>query len=156
LPTALEWYRAALGTPDRNGAWGAEDCNLASREDAPDLTGSRPLCVSVSGAFDMVGNVWEWVEETIDEGSLDGRTLPPQGYIAGIDERGIPIATDEFAADQAYFDDYFWIESSGVRAMIRGGFWRSQTDGGQYTINAAVPPTFTGDAIGFRCARAVE
>lgn len=156
LPTNNEWYRAALGTPDKNGAWGPEDCNLASRADEPSETGSRPLCVSVSGAFDMVGNVWEWLEETVDEGVYRDAPLPPQGYIADIDETGVPISTTEASPDPAFFDDYFWLEPGGVRGMIRGGFWRSQTDGGQYSLNVSVAPSFTGDAIGFRCARATD
>ncbi len=156
LPTNSEWYRAALGTPDRAGTWGPEDCNLASRENSPSETGDRPLCVSVAGAFDMVGNVWEWLEETVDEGTYANEALPPQGYIAEIDAAGLPTRTEEAAPDAAYFDDYFWLEPTGVRGMIRGGFWRSQTDGGQYALNVSVPPSFTGDAIGFRCAKAIE
>lgn len=156
LPTNTEWYRAALGTPDRSGDWGPEDCNLASRDSVPDETGSRPLCVSVSGAFDMVGNVWEWLEETVDEGTYAGDTLPAQGYIAEIDDAGLPTRTEDVTPDPSFFDDYFWLEPTGVRGMIRGGFWRSQTDGGQYALNVSVPPSFTGDAIGFRCAKAVE
>lgn len=156
LPTNAEWYRAALGTPDKSGAWGPEDCNLASRDNVPAESGSRPLCQSVAGVFDMVGNVWEWIEETTNDGSLGETVLPPQGYITEIDERGVPRVTSDTAPDPAFFEDYFWNEPTGLRGMIRGGFWRSQTDGGQYTINAAIPPSFTGDAIGFRCARGTE
>jgi formylglycine-generating enzyme required for sulfatase activity len=104
----------------------------------------------------MVGNVWEWLEETVTEGAYENAPLPPQGYIADIDETGVPISTVEAVPDPAFFEDYFWLEPSGVRGMIRGGVWRSQTDGGQYALNVSVAPSFTGDAIGFRCARAVE
>ncbi len=156
LPTNNEWYRAALGTPDKNGAWGAEDCNVASRDNEPSGTGTRPLCVSVSGAFDMVGNVWERLEETVDAGMYDTTTLPPQGYITDIDTRGIPLSTDPSSPEDAFFDDYFWVEPTGVRGMIRGGYWRSQSDAGQYTVNVAITPSFTGEAIGFRCVKNTE
>src|SRR5262249_26609182 len=61
LPTNAEWQAAALGTPDPQGLPGAEDCNTFGS--ANDPTGSRANCVSDVGAFDMVGNVQEWVTE---------------------------------------------------------------------------------------------
>lgn len=62
LPTNAEWQAAALGTPD---PWPQDDpanqCNLSSPSIA--LTGSRSKCVSDVGAFDMVGNVIEFVAD---------------------------------------------------------------------------------------------
>ena len=62
LPSNAEWQAAALGTPD---PWPQDDpanqCNLSSPSIA--LTGARSKCVSDVGAFDMVGNVIEFVAD---------------------------------------------------------------------------------------------
>jgi hypothetical protein len=62
LPSNAEWQAAALGTPD---PWPQDDpamqCNLNSPTVA--LTGARSKCVSDVGAFDMVGNVIEFVAD---------------------------------------------------------------------------------------------
>jgi hypothetical protein len=66
LPTNAEWQAAALGTPDTGGADdGATTCYTDSDDTAagPIPTGSRAGCVSDVGAFDMVGNVLEWVAD---------------------------------------------------------------------------------------------
>src|SRR5205085_2914595 len=63
LPTNAEWQAAALGTPDPGSDNGLTDCNTTT--DALSLTGARSNCVSDVGAFDMVGNVWEWVADAV-------------------------------------------------------------------------------------------
>src|SRR5439155_21115990 len=63
LLSNVEWQAAALGTPDPGAAPGSEDCNTKSA--GTDLTGARAQCVSNVGAFDLVGNVWEWVAEWV-------------------------------------------------------------------------------------------
>src|SRR5262249_30867660 len=62
LLTSREWQGAAAGTPDPGVADdGATTC--VTTGDEPADTGSRPSCASVWGAFDMVGNVDEWVAD---------------------------------------------------------------------------------------------
>jgi len=62
LPSNAEWQAAALGTPD---PWPQDDpanqCNLNTP--SASLTGSRLKCVSDVGAYDMVGNVIEFVAD---------------------------------------------------------------------------------------------
>ncbi len=151
LPTNNEWYRAALGTPDKTG-WGREDCNLdnVSASD-PDKTGSRENCASPLGVYDMIGNVWEWQEETVTNGVYKNTPLPSQGYVVSIDSAGMPLETNIDTPDAALFDDYFWHDPTDARGILRGGYWKSETDGGQYAVNITVPPSFVGNAVGFRC-----
>jgi hypothetical protein len=63
LPSNVEWQAGAFGTPDAGANPGAQDCNTHSA--GPDLAGARTNCVSDAGAFDMVGNVSEWVAEWV-------------------------------------------------------------------------------------------
>jgi hypothetical protein len=157
LPTNAEWYRAALGTPDKNDGWSDEDCNVSSvREEGPEAAGERSLCASVSGAHDMIGNVWEWLEETVSDGRYVEEALPNEGYIADITSGGIPIQTDPAVPNESFFEDYFWLDGTNVRGMLRGGYWKSRSDAGQYALNVTVPPSFVGTAVGFRCVKDIE
>ena len=63
LPTNTEWQVGANGTPDPGPDNGTTDCDTAS--DGLSLTGARGSCVSARGAFDMVGNLAEWVADWV-------------------------------------------------------------------------------------------
>jgi formylglycine-generating enzyme required for sulfatase activity len=154
LPSSEEWYRAALGTPDKSQGWTKSDCNVADTDaSTPDKTGVQEQCVSPAGAFDMIGNVWEWVDGTVINGTLSGTTFPGEGYITGFDSRGFPYATNPDAPNPEFFDDYFWLDPTDARGILRGGYWKSKADAGQYSVNITVTPTFVGGAIGFRCVK---
>ena len=64
LPTWEQWWHAALGEAG-NLPWGTDTESMASRAnfglDGAAAVGSFPLGVSHVGAFDMAGNVREWL-----------------------------------------------------------------------------------------------
>ena len=71
LPSEAEWEKAARGTEGNLFPWGnnAADCSMANfaacvRATVP--VGSYPENVSPYGAYDMAGNVWEWVNDWWD------------------------------------------------------------------------------------------
>jgi len=154
LPTAKEWYLAALGTPDKSNDWTKDDCHLNKNwGKEPGLTGSGKNCQSSAGAFDMAGNVWEWVADTIFDGNFQNRPLPNQGYVWGVEENGFPFQTEKDNPSLDYNQDYFWIYPEGTRAIARGGYFQSETDGGIYSSYLVALPSNSSLATGFRCAK---
>jgi formylglycine-generating enzyme required for sulfatase activity len=147
LPTSEEWYEASLGSPDSQ-----DSCNTAGEFSK---TGAYSGCQSGVGVHDMVGNVWEFVDGLVLDGEFEGKQLPTEGYVAVVDERGLPSTTAS-EPELVYNNDYFWSEPEGQYALMRGGFYGSQDDGGVYAVHAKTAPTFASGAIGFRCAMSLS
>jgi formylglycine-generating enzyme required for sulfatase activity len=76
LPTNAEWQAAALGTPTDPRACSIRHYESATILSGDGTTGSSLSCFSDIGAYDMVGNLWEWVA---DWQWRDG-SPPPTGY----------------------------------------------------------------------------
>lgn len=122
LPTNAEWQAAALGTPDG-------PCITLSL--VPHVTGTAG-CVSDVGAFDMVGNLHEWVADWVPRslttcGSWGSFSDDPQ-CLAGALTNGAP------------------------GALIRGGGFGG-TSAGVFTVFGSVAPSSAVSTIGFRAAR---
>lgn len=142
LPENNEWYQAALATPD-NGTSCATTGGMRP-------AGEMSTCVSGVGAFDMVGNVWEWVMGEVENGQYNGGILPTEGYVADVYADGVASLTA--TTSQVIFNqDYFWSNPIGSYHMMRGGFFGSGDDAGVYAVHADIDSTFAGAAIGFRC-----
>ncbi len=140
LPSSDEWYRFALGTLP-------ETCVIDDTE--KQLTGT-PECIAPSGVHDAIGNVWEWVDESVNGNTFRERALPPEGYVTSVDASGVAI-TSETNPNALYGEDYMWSKGEGVFGMIRGGFFGSSKDAGLYAVNASVQTSFGSQGVGFRC-----
>lgn len=145
LPTNKEWYHIALGiNPDT--------CTIDGS--SAESTGAKSECVSGAGAYDVVGNVWEWVDGNVVGNEFEGRALPEEGYVTSVDANGVAITSGQ-NADDLYGKDYFWSKNEGVFGIIRGGFYGSNQDAGLYTMNASVLTSFASLGVGFRCVEDV-
>ncbi len=154
LPSNQEWLQASLGTPDLASAWSSADCQVDNNWDIqPGLGGEAKNCVSSYGVYDMIGNVWEWVEGVVEDGVFDGKELPEAGYIDSTNGKGLPGATNTNNPNPNYNNDYFWLKTKGLRGIVRGGYWNNKSDAGVYSLYAVTPPSSAEPGIGFRCVK---
>ena len=143
LPTNAEWQAGALGTPDPGTAGGEEDCNVGGEtfSGVIDVTGARPNCFSDSGAWDMVGNVAEWVADWV-----------PQSKDESSDEDCGPWTTTA-----GFNEDLHCLKpanATGPGALLRGGdFAGGSTGAGVFHVTGRASPHNRGTSFGFRAAR---
>ncbi len=125
LPTNQEWQAAALGTPD------GPPCNVSSGSVAN--TGSAAGCVSDVGAFDMVGNLHEWVADWV------------------------PLSTVCPGWGGGFSDDFMCLAGAsttdGPGALFRGGDFIVGADAGVFAVAGGNVPSVANVVIGVRAAR---
>jgi formylglycine-generating enzyme required for sulfatase activity len=134
LPTNAEWQAAVTGTPDAGPDNGTTDCNTDSGS-TPSLTGARSSCVSAEGAFDMVGNRYEWVADWVARSTDCGAWSVVVG----------PTDDDQCLAGAA--------TTGEPGALLRGGSYYHQTGAGPLALQASNVPSLGGEEFGFRCVR---
>lgn len=145
LPNNEEWYKIISGFS------AVESCAIDTRKNEPSPTGTNG-CVTPSGVYDMVGNVWEWIDEEVQEGTYNNRQLPETGFVSLVDTTGIVLETTAQASAE-FGDDYAWTDKNGVKGIIRGGFYGSKEDAGIFAQNLSVPLDFRTAGVGFRCVK---
>jgi formylglycine-generating enzyme required for sulfatase activity len=134
LLSNAEWQAAALGTPDPgNAPESTNDCNTKS--EGPDMTGERANCVSNVGAFDLVGNVFEWVADWVPRSTGCGSWGTFSDDWQCLAGAAAPSPTTQ------------------PGALLRGGLFADGTKAGVFAVVGVNQPSHAGSGVGFRCGR---
>ena len=132
LPTNAEWQAAVTGTPDEPLDDDLTSCHIGGTGSTTP-SGSRSACKSARGAYDMVGNLFEWVADWV-----------PLSFMC-----------DAWSSTVTSDDDQCLLGASTTDepgALVRSGSFVNGATAGPLSVNT-VEPSLAFFVIGFRCAR---
>jgi formylglycine-generating enzyme required for sulfatase activity len=147
LPTEAEWEKAARGPQGNLYPWGNEfdpaKVNFGKHHEATMPVNANPAGVSYYGAYNMAGNVFEWVADWYDPlyyGRLE-TTVNPTGPVEPLWMGGTGTYVDRLTV--------------GEKRVIRGGSWIAPEGTVRATHRFWNHPLNNsyGVGLGFRCAK---
>ncbi|MBC8288560.1 MAG: SUMF1/EgtB/PvdO family nonheme iron enzyme [Nitrospinae bacterium] len=142
LPSEKLWERAAKGKDSREYPWGdtfqEKWANLSDRpgsKSQPVAVGSFPKGASPEGVHDLIGNVWEWVDN--DYLPYKGSTYQSEYY-----QTGLKVLRGHSASEIGHFPGALY--NQAIKMFARSGYR-------QYS-NADEP----APDVGFRCVSTTQ
>lgn len=153
LLTNEEWQAAVAGTPDPNDD-DDQTTTCVTNSAFAQPSGSRSQCVSRWGAYDLVGNVWEWVADWTD--TAQACRFWPAEYGSDLSCMGANVATERSAASllaRWFARELVEPKPEYPGAIIRGGNYATGARNGAFAIFAGATPHNVSRSTGFRCAR---